>query len=233
MHAVDQTLSQHAEAIEAAKELFWRQGYEDTSVEALVQATGYNRYAIYNSFGGKLELFLAALEEYYHERKNLFFSALSDPQRGPLDAIREVSTFCIKEMTERGAGCLMCNVALEVGQYEPVIAERVSTYLSEIEEAKGAALEIAQSRGELNPAITPKEGAALLISNMLGCGVMVRNGASRQHILKTFQRLYGGNQQYANPGRLAQHTHKAEPIACLFSLNLSRGVSHAAKYEQA
>ncbi|NOX83674.1 MAG: helix-turn-helix transcriptional regulator [Alphaproteobacteria bacterium] len=172
--------------INAAKELFWRQGYDETSIEDVVGATGMNRYALYNAFGGKLELFLAVLENYFVERKNLFLTALSDPQGGPMAAIREVSEYCIIEMTDRGAGCLMCDVAAEVGRYDKAVSERVLSYLEEIRSADEMALTQAEACGELNPAISPKEGAALLIANMLGVGALARNGAGRRELLTLF-----------------------------------------------
>ncbi len=171
------------DSVKAAKELFWRQGYDETSIEDIVGATGFNRYAIYNAFGGKLELFLTILENYYIERKNLFLTVLSDPKNGPIDAIREVSEYCITEMTDRHAGCLMCNVALEVGRYDEVVSERVGNYLEQIQSAKEMALTQAAQRGELNPAITPQEGAALLMANMLGGGALARSGATCEELL--------------------------------------------------
>lgn len=178
--------SDRQEAVLAAKELFWCNGYEDTSVEELVQATGMNRYALYNAYGGKLELFLAVLEDYFLERKSLFLTVISDQSRGPMDAIREVSEYCISEMVERGAGCLMCNVALEVGHYDKIVAERVTAYLDEIHAAKEMALAQAKERGELNPMLTPEQGASMLIVNMLGGGVKARNGAGKKELLDNF-----------------------------------------------
>ncbi len=173
-------------AISAAKEVFWRLGYEDASIEEVVQATGLNRYALYNAFGGKLEIFLAALEAYQKERKDLFLRVLSDPERSPIDAIQEVSDFCIGQMADRNAGCLICNIALEVGHQNKIIAYRVNAYLEEIRGAEEIALTQAAERGELNPAITPKDGAALLVANMLGVGALARNGASRAEMLNVF-----------------------------------------------
>ncbi len=173
-------------AISAAKEVFWRRGYEDTSIEEVVQATGLNRYALYNAFGGKLEIFLAALEAYHNERKQLFLDVLGDPERSPMDAIQEVSEFCISQMADRNAGCLMCNIALEISHHDDIIAVRVNSYLEEIRSAKEMALMQASERGELNPAITPRDGASLLVANMLGMGALARNGASRIEMLNIF-----------------------------------------------
>jgi len=175
--------ARQAETIAAAEELFWRQGYDETSIEDVVQATGLNRYALYNAFGGKRELFLKVLQAYQNERKTLFLSALSDPKRGPFDAIREVSEYCIGQMVERAAGCLMCDVALDVSRRDEIIAEEVRGYLNEIRCAQEMALKQAKERGELHGNISPKEGAALLVSNMLGASALARNGASRREII--------------------------------------------------
>ena len=43
---------------------FWERGYEATSVDDLVQCMGINRFSLYSTFGGKHQLFVAALERY-------------------------------------------------------------------------------------------------------------------------------------------------------------------------
>lgn len=173
-------------AITAAKEVFWRRGYDDASIEDVVQATGLNRYTLYNAFGGKLEIFLATLDAYQNERKELFLRVLNDPERSPIDAIQAVSEFCIGQMADRNAGCLICNIALEVGHQNEIIAERVNTYLDEIRNAEEMALTQAAELGELDPAISPRDGAALLIAIMLGVGALARNGTSRAELLNIF-----------------------------------------------
>lgn len=176
--------------IEAAtgsiKELFWRRGYDDTSIEDVVQATGLNRYALYNAFGGKRELFLTALDAYCLERKSVFLSSLNDPENPPIQAIRNVFEFAISQNAERGNGCMMCNVATEGAGNDPVIIERFESYLAEIKAAHVDALERAEKRGELNPAITPKQGASLLLALLFGLGVHAKNGASHEVMLEVF-----------------------------------------------
>ena len=176
-------------AISAAKEVFWQTGFDDTSVEDIVHATGLNRYALYSEFGGKLEIFLAVLEAYHLERKELFLRTLNDPDKSPLDAIREVSGFCIEQMANRHAGCLMCNIGIEGSRHDDIISERVDTYLNEVRAAKEGALTLAKERGELNPLISPKDGAALLVSNMLGSSALARRGASRLELMNLFNSL--------------------------------------------
>ena len=52
------------EALAQAVQLFWRQGYDGTSMTDLVQAMGINRQSIYDTFGDKHRLFILALDAY-------------------------------------------------------------------------------------------------------------------------------------------------------------------------
>ena len=52
------------EVIERAMDLFWQRGYESTSVDDLVEATGINRGSLYGTFGDKRRLFLATIDRY-------------------------------------------------------------------------------------------------------------------------------------------------------------------------
>ena len=176
---------QSTETTRTLKELFWRRGYESTSIEDVVQATGMNRYALYNAFGGKRNLFLAALDEYHNERKQVFLANLDNPNTRPIDAIRELMEFAIGEMADRGAGCFICNVANELGPKDPIINERVQSYLAEIEFAFGKALSRAEAAGELNENITPEDGARMLIAILLGIGARAQAGAPYEKLLKT------------------------------------------------
>lgn len=187
------------ETTSALKELFWRRGYEKASIEDVVKATGMNRYALYNAYGGKRELFLAALNDYYLERKNIFVTNLEDPETAPLDAIRRVFEFAILAMAERGAGCLMCNVANDLGPRDPVISAQIESYHEEIRWAYTEALSRAESRGELNTNITPDAAAQLLLAVKLGLGVHAKAGASGEAMLNildtTLQSLSREKQQ--------------------------------------
>ena len=50
--------------LEKAMATFWRYGYEGTSVQTLVENMGINRGSIYDTFGDKRSLFLAAIQHY-------------------------------------------------------------------------------------------------------------------------------------------------------------------------
>ena len=51
-------------ALELATALFWRKGYEGTSLSDLTQTLGITRPSLYAAFGNKEALFRLALERY-------------------------------------------------------------------------------------------------------------------------------------------------------------------------
>ena len=51
-------------ACERALDLFWRRGYEATSVNDLVDELGIGKASLYAAFGAKHQLYLAALQRY-------------------------------------------------------------------------------------------------------------------------------------------------------------------------
>jgi TetR/AcrR family transcriptional repressor of nem operon len=176
-----------AEILAAATEVFWRAGFEDAKIEDVVQATGLNRYSLYSAFGGKRELFLAALEAYHARGRDIFFGGLNDQSVAPLDAIRRVCEWAIGEMAERRTGCLIHNVAADQAQTDELVAERIAQYTVEIERAFAMALERASARGELAPGLDPARGARHLLIMKLGIGDFARAGASREEMLDVLE----------------------------------------------
>ena len=52
------------QALDFALKVFWRKGYEGTSLHDLTEAMGINRPSLYAAFGNKEELFRKALDRY-------------------------------------------------------------------------------------------------------------------------------------------------------------------------
>ena len=52
------------DAVAAATAVFWSQGYRDTAISDLEQATGLNRSSLYAAFGTKQAIFDMVLDRY-------------------------------------------------------------------------------------------------------------------------------------------------------------------------
>ena len=51
-------------ALAAAMDIFWRQGYENTSLEDLMREMGIARQSLYDTFGDKRALYLKAMARF-------------------------------------------------------------------------------------------------------------------------------------------------------------------------
>ena len=66
-------------AINTATELFWRKGYEGTSLSDLTGAMGITAPSFYFAFGNKEKLFRVVVERYYETQLELLEGALREP----------------------------------------------------------------------------------------------------------------------------------------------------------
>lgn len=57
-----------AELVDAARRVFLKRGYHGASLEAVADAAGFSTGAVYSTFGGKADLFLAVLDAHIEER---------------------------------------------------------------------------------------------------------------------------------------------------------------------
>lgn len=114
--------------IEAARELFWVNGYEATSVAEILEKAAVNSGSLYHYFEGKEELLLAVLDTY----KDMLYSAVIEPAFQVVDDPIE-RIFAVLEGYRRGllytvftGGCPIGNLALEVGDHHPEARRRIA-----------------------------------------------------------------------------------------------------------
>jgi AcrR family transcriptional regulator len=75
------------EALEAALRLFWRQGYSESSMAQIREATGMSSASLGNAFGTKQELFERVVDHYFSTYGTVTEAALDDtlPPREALE----------------------------------------------------------------------------------------------------------------------------------------------------
>ncbi len=138
------------DVLDKAVLLFWRKGYEATSVQDLVEELGVNRGTMYNTWGSKHGLFLAALDRYRDRVADRLLGGLERSRDGAASIRKFFDGLIAVATTGRDLrGCLMTNSAVEVGLRDPEAAARVRSYLEGMEAAFFHALSRAAARGEL------------------------------------------------------------------------------------
>ncbi|MBP1160290.1 TetR/AcrR family transcriptional regulator [Rhodococcus sp. PvR099] len=160
-------------ALQSALELFWRHGYEATSMTDLVEHLGVGRASLYATFGNKHDLYLKAMDRYGETRDPRLFSELSQP--GPaLPAVRAVVRRFADEASsnQRLNGCFITNTAAELGPHDTDAARRVEVSWEHIETLLYSALVRAQTQGELPANRDPRGLARMLLVLMQGMRVV-------------------------------------------------------------
>jgi TetR/AcrR family transcriptional repressor of nem operon len=161
-------------ALQAALELFWRRGYEATSMSDLVAHLGIGRASIYATFGNKHELYLKALDRYDRTGLPPILRELSQP--GPaLPAVRTLVRRYAAEAAdarERLNGCMITNAASELAPHDRATARHVERNWDQLETVLHSALVRAQAQGELPAGRDPLALARMLLVLLQGLRVV-------------------------------------------------------------
>lgn len=156
-------------------ELFWRQGYEATSTAELIGELGIARASLYNAFGGKHELYLAALDHYLARKDPAVLELLS--RSGPaLSAVRALVERYASETVhdEQRRGCLVVNAAVERLPDDQAATRRVEASWDTVEVGLTTALLRARAQGELGEDRDPRAIARFLLVLLQGLRVLGR-----------------------------------------------------------
>jgi len=147
------------EALQKAIDVFWRQGYEATSMHDLVGAMGINRQSLYDTFGDKHALYLSALESYRLQREKGLLALLEAP--GSVKRkLRKVCDKAIEESVtdETRRGCFMNNAFVDMVTHDQQTEEQAVRHVTIVEKA----WEKAFARGQESGEITKKHSASAL-----------------------------------------------------------------------
>jgi TetR/AcrR family transcriptional regulator, transcriptional repressor for nem operon len=169
------------EVLDRAMEVFWRYGYQATSIQDLVEATGVNRGSLYTTFGDKCGLFIAVLDHYSEHIARPTMAELSNPD--PRRAIEGMLESIVRRNCDPAwpSGCLDTNTALECPGAGDDIGRKIAELVGQQEAAIYKVLRRAQNDGALDA----KQDVRALARFFVGVahGLNVVNKASRNPAL--------------------------------------------------
>ncbi|KGL64194.1 TetR/AcrR family transcriptional regulator [Polaribacter sp. Hel1_85] len=121
--------------VEKAMKLFWRNGYETTSMQMLEKEMGINKFSIYSSFGSKHGLFLESLKS-YKRKVNSIFEEFTNSDNG-IEAIQDFffNSVNICNVDGNQKGCLVTNTYNEFSEKkDEQINEQMNSFMSNLKE---------------------------------------------------------------------------------------------------
>jgi len=119
--------------VEKAMNLFWRNGYETTSMQMLEKEMGINKFSIYSSFGNKHGLFLESLNSYKRKVNSIF-----EEFRNSNNGIEDIKDFFynsvrICNIDGNQKGCLITNTYNEFSAKEDLlINEQMNSFMNNL-----------------------------------------------------------------------------------------------------
>ncbi len=177
------------EVLDRAVELFWTHGYEGTSIADLEAELGVGRQSLYNTFGDKQALFLAALDRYAHRDRERV-SDLESPTGG-LEAIRRYFASALDFLTagDRDRGCFLVRSIVDMGSEVPEVADRCQRSGVRTRRALKRALQVAVEQGEIGADSDVDGLAELLLTLSYGLSTLRRSGADREEMASVVEAL--------------------------------------------
>ncbi|MCZ2114860.1 MAG: TetR/AcrR family transcriptional regulator [Anaerolineae bacterium] len=167
------------QALDRAMLLFWEQGYEATTVRDLTTATGLSTSSLYNTFGDKRELFLAALQHYRQDERRQFAGILSapGPLRGTLAGLfAELIETLVADDGLKGSFTL--NAAIELGGRDPDVTALLRDHFDDLCDMLADRLSEARLWGELAGEIVrrhdPADLARYILFGLYSMATMVK-----------------------------------------------------------
>src|SRR5262245_58077671 len=169
-------------ALNAALLLFWRHGYEGTSLAALTEAMGINVPSLYAAYGNKEALFHKALDRYIQGPASYLRKAIEEPTAR---AVAEKAFSGAIEMVMKPHhpdGCLLVHGALASSPSAETIRRELGLRRAAAEAAVRRRFERAAAEGDLPPHAEPAQLARFLMTVIWGMSVQVAGGASRAQL---------------------------------------------------
>jgi TetR/AcrR family transcriptional repressor of nem operon len=114
-----------AVAIQKAMEVFWKKGYNATSLRDLTDAMQINSSSLYNTIGDKQELFVRCVEHYTDIRKHDWGKRLAS-KRSPLSVLVDYIHEAVNIIINGENSCMAVKSAFEVATND----ERVKQILA-------------------------------------------------------------------------------------------------------
>ncbi len=181
-----------AEALDRAMEVFWKKGYQKTSLDDLLDAMGIQRGSFYNTFGSKKETYLRAIDRYTEFMSNGGPYAQAVQQEPGLGALVTLCDTYIDSVTgdAEPRGCFFAHVSKEHRGDDPVIQQAILKGIDRMRGIVKRSIEAAQRDGDLPEEVSAEGMATLFMSVAWGIHVMAEAGVPKDDLKTAASQLF-------------------------------------------
>lgn len=170
-------------ALDAAVALFWRHGYDGTSIAMLTDAMGVTPPTLYSAFGSKEQLYGEALVRYLHHEHTVT-GPLWAEQRGARAMLEAYLRAIARRLSapESGRGCMISIGSVQLSPDAAPAATAAAAMRREGFAQIVAMLERAKSSGELPESADATALARFVLAIVQGIAVQAADGATARQL---------------------------------------------------
>lgn len=170
-----------AEALKAARDVFWLKGYAATSLDDIVEATAMNRPSLYAAFGDKEAIYLAALKMQGDLLVGQVSAAVAlDLKLRPfLDLFFDRSIDSYLAGAQGARGCFLVGTALTESLTREDVGAVVRDAFGRVDDLLEQRFRRAKKDGELSKTADARALAMLVSSTMHELAILSRAGVKR------------------------------------------------------
>ncbi len=163
--------------------LFWRHGYEATSVNDLTRAMAITPPSLYTAFGDKKQLFLEAVQRYISGPVTSE-SIIKEAPTAREAAARLLQAAAVG-FTGEGtpAGCLLATSAISCSSAAIDVQKALADIRLRIEKRLRTRIERENATGSVRRKVDAKATAGYVMAVIQGMSTLARDGAKREKLL--------------------------------------------------
>jgi AcrR family transcriptional regulator len=173
------------DTLDRALEVFWRHGFQGTSLSELTEATGLSKPSLYAAFGDKEALYLKALDR-YTDRWSARYAAVLEEEPDARRAIEQFLRTVVAVLTDPAlpGGCFVVTGSADCGVtgVPDAVDAALRKSLHNTEMLLHERLKRAQRDGQLAPDAATGDLATLFSGLVAGFAVKARSGARRTRL---------------------------------------------------
>ncbi len=160
-------------ALDRALRIFWRNGYEGTSMQDLVDGMQINRASLYDTFGNKEALYMAALQRYQQQNRAQVKQLLERHAsvRGALDDLLETMIQDSLNDPEK-KGCFVVNATTGLANRYQEVNRLVCDNEQQVAETFADLIKQGQARGEIGADRDARTLSSYLFASLQGLRVL-------------------------------------------------------------
>ncbi|HEY2470927.1 MAG TPA: TetR/AcrR family transcriptional regulator [Terracidiphilus sp.] len=169
-------------ALQTAVEVFWRLGYERTSLDLLIREMGISKQSLYDTFGDKRSVYFLAMK-HYRRSTNDSLRQLFTREKSVRDGFLKIFGSMIAESKEQHErGCLLMSANLSRDLNDAQMTKFLRSNQREVEQIFTAALSKAQENGEIAAEKSPIMLAKFFVASIQGMRGLARLNHDRKEL---------------------------------------------------